>query len=105
MSETEKPKEDSINLKYQDVVITKNRVFYHGKQRKISQRGFELLVFFMQNPNKILSKAEIKELVWNGQAAGGHSIVHAVGDIRYAFGWQPGEGYLDNIRSKGYIWR
>jgi DNA-binding response OmpR family regulator len=38
-----------------------------GKKVDLTKKEFDILCLFMQNPNRVLSRAEILEKVWNGE--------------------------------------
>lgn len=53
-------------LAYQELQINKknSRVFRDGKEINLTPKEFKLLVFLMDNPERVLSREEIAENVW-----------------------------------------
>ena len=45
-----------------------HRVFIDGHEVLLTQKEFELLLFFMENPNRVYSKEELFEKVWGYDA-------------------------------------
>jgi len=61
------PKKQNIStLKYHDVEVDleKKSVIRNGTHIKLTPKEFNLLIFMMENPEKVLSRNEISEKVW-----------------------------------------
>ncbi len=80
-------------------------------QNKLSRQGddcfvepliMEVLVYFAQNPNKVISLEELIENVWKGRVVGDHAIYRIINQIRKILGERDGEPYIVTIRKKGY---
>lgn len=57
---------DSAILSYADLVLNKNTktVKRNAKDIKLTPKEFQLLKYFLSNPDRVLSRAEIAENVW-----------------------------------------
>ncbi|MDF2713399.1 MAG: two-component system response regulator [Paenibacillus sp.] len=51
------------------------RVFVNGKEVALAQKEFELLLFLLQNANRVFSKDELFERIWGLEALGDASTV------------------------------
>jgi len=71
----------------------------------LSSKEFELLVFFLQHPNQVLSKPRIIEAVWEWDYAGEDNIVEVyVHNLRKKLQRQPHQTpLLHTVRGAGYI--
>lgn len=65
-SSTPKKSEHSDHIEYQNLKVDKNtnRVFRDEKEISLTPKEFKLLVFLMNNAERILSRDEIAENVW-----------------------------------------
>ncbi|MFZ4461461.1 MAG: winged helix-turn-helix domain-containing protein [Patescibacteria group bacterium] len=63
-----------------------HEVFFHDRPVELSKREFELLLYFLRNTGKVLSKQDIAESVWG--------IYDAFADIKVV------EVYIGYLRKK-----
>jgi DNA-binding winged helix-turn-helix (wHTH) protein len=88
------------------------RFRYDPVRQGLSKDGFEiplkhktgeLLLFFLNNPGRLLTREEIVGEVWPGVAVSEASLHFQVGDLRKALG-ASGEALIRTIYSEGYRW-
>ena len=63
--------------------------------RKLESRVMQMLVYFCENPSRVISRAELMEAVWGTTALSPNSVSVAIGSIRQALG--------DDARDPRYI--
>jgi len=51
------------------------RVFVHGKECSLTPKEFDILLFLMENPNRVFSKEDLFERVWGLEAMGDSDTV------------------------------
>jgi TolB-like protein/tetratricopeptide (TPR) repeat protein len=67
---------------------------------------FDLIVFFVQNANRVLGRDEIVEAVWQGRAVSDATISSAVKSARRALGdTGSSQSYLRTVRGRGFEFR
>jgi DNA-binding winged helix-turn-helix (wHTH) protein/tetratricopeptide (TPR) repeat protein len=80
-------------------------------ERSLDRRGvaiplapkvFDLLVFLLQNPGKLLPKAAILEAVWNGIHVDESGLTRAISDLRRALGQTAEESWIETVPKFGY---
>lgn len=69
--------QDSLKLQVEDlkVDLLSREVYRAGKQVLLSNREFALLEFLLSNPNKVVTKSQILEKVWDMNFDPGSNIV------------------------------
>ncbi|MEP6995133.1 MAG: FHA domain-containing protein, partial [Acidobacteriota bacterium] len=63
----------------------------------------ELLVLFLQNPHRLLTREDISERIWPDTAVTDDSLRVQVFDLRKAFG-ADGERFIKTVPREGYRW-
>ncbi|GAA1571867.1 two-component system response regulator PhoP [Kribbella hippodromi] len=80
-------------------------VWRAGKSIALSPTEFKLLRYFMTNPGRVLSKAQILDHVWNYDFRGDSGIVETyIHALRRKIG-EPGSRLIHNLRGVGYVLR
>lgn len=95
---------DRARLQFADVVLDEDthEVFRHGVPVHLSATEFQLLRFFLQNPRRVLSKAQIVDHVWHYDFGGDPSIVETyVSYLRKKLD-RLGPPLLQTVRLVGY---
>lgn len=76
-----------------------------GEVVPLKPRAFALLEFLIANPQRVVTKAEMIEAVWDGRAVSDNAMATAVRDIRRAIGDNDREGgTLRTIYGRGLRW-
>ena len=75
----------------------------NGDTRRLEPRVMEVLVFFAQHPNEVLSKDEILEAVWAGDFVGEEALTYSISELRKALGDTARDpSYIETIPRRGY---
>jgi len=84
-----------------------HRVFVHGKECSLTPKEFEILLFLMENPNRVYSKEELFEKVWGLEALGdGDTVVVHVRRLREKIEPEPQTPqYVETVWGAGYRFR
>jgi len=78
-----------------DIDTKERSVFKKGERIKTSTLNFDLLVYFAQNPNKIISRSELLENVWRGRIVSDSTVYKQVKRLK--------EGFLTQLTTKELI--
>jgi DNA-binding winged helix-turn-helix (wHTH) protein len=72
------------------------RRLYRGAEPvNLPPKALDLLLFFVQHPNEVLSREQILEAIWPGVFVDDHALSVQIGDLRKALG--------DNSKTPAYI--
>ncbi|ACO84226.1 response regulator transcription factor [Clostridium botulinum] len=99
-----------------NIIQSKDIVFYinemkiekHGKEIFLSKTELKLLQYFMKNYQKILSKEQIIENLWNidGEFINENTVAVNIRRIREKIEEVPSKPeYIQTIRGIGYVWK
>ncbi len=80
----------------------------HGKEIFLSKTELKLLQYFMKNYQKILSKEQIIESLWNidGEFINENTVAVNIRRIREKIEEVPSKPeYIQTIRGIGYVWK
>lgn len=62
-----------------------SRIVRNGVHKKLEPRSMELLLYFTEHPNQVVSRQQIEDSVWKGRVVGYEALSVAIGKIRKAF--------------------
>ena len=80
------------------------RLFRQYLEIEVTDRHFDILQFFVENPSKILSKDEIIKAVWDGTNVEDNSVERAVVNIRKTLGDDASNPtFVKTVRGRGYL--
>lgn len=69
----------------------------------LSRRAFEVLLYFVSNPGKVLGKDELLRNVWPDAFVDENNLAQSISVLRKALGDRPGEsGYIVTLPGRGY---
>lgn len=91
----------SNELKHKDITLNKeNYDVFKGKEKIfLTEKEFEILRLFMENPNKVFSRENILDSVWRYNYFGDAQIINThIKNIRKKLG----NDYIVTIRGAGY---
>ena len=90
--------DDFVQIDY-----AQRRVIVQGRDVQLTPLEFKLLAAFVQNPNQVLSRDQLLELVW-GDRRGvlGEQVKIYVGYLRKKLGVAEDEGPIQTVRGFGY---
>ena len=74
-----------------------------GAEIALTHKSRELLLLFLHNPGRLLTREEIVERIWPDMAVTDDALRFQVGELRKAFGAK-GEKFIRTIRREGYRW-
>lgn len=61
---------DEINIRGLKIDKTARRVFLNGEEKSFTSKEFDLLLFLAENPNRVFSKAELFNRIWELDSVG-----------------------------------
>lgn len=89
-------------------------VTFHYKEMKVykeeeiilSKKELQLLLFFLEHPQQIISKEQILEAVWDidGQFVDDNTVPVTISRLKKKLGDEANK-YIKNVRGIGYIWK
>src|ERR1700733_5597948 len=69
----------------------------------VNRRAFDVLLYFVQNPGKILTREELLENVWAESFVDENSLAQSISVLRRALAEKPGENsYIATVPGRGY---
>jgi DNA-binding winged helix-turn-helix (wHTH) protein len=74
-----------------------------GVETPLTHKSRELLLLFLNNPGRLLTREEIVETVWPDVAVTDDALRFQVAELRKAFG-PKGKEFVRTIRREGYRW-
>ncbi|MGF2614450.1 response regulator transcription factor [Rossellomorea vietnamensis] len=93
-------------LTHKDIVLDRDAkiVTVNGTQLKLTAREYEILLLMMSSPNKVFSKANLFESVWNDKFYGDDNTINVhLSNIRSKLAKANGdEEYIETIWGMGY---
>lgn len=95
-------------LKYRELELNQDthQVFFSGEEVQLTKKEFELLTFFMEHPNHVLSREQILENVWGYDYYGDTNIVDVyLRFLRSKIEEKFQVHYLQTVRGVGYALR
>ena len=89
-------------LTYETLTVDVNRheVYCDGKKVELTRREFDLLVFFLENPERVLTRDQLVEHVWGFDYYGDTNVVDVY--VRYVRKKLTGS-WIQTVRGVGYI--
>src|SRR5262249_12023303 len=74
-----------------------------GVEIPLTHKSRELLLLFLHNPGRLLTREEITEKVWPDVAGTDDAVRFQVAELRKALG-EEGDAAIHTIRGEGYRW-
>jgi DNA-binding winged helix-turn-helix (wHTH) protein/tetratricopeptide (TPR) repeat protein len=75
----------------------------HGTPLALNRRAFDVLLYFVQNPGRAISKDELLKSVWADATVDENSLAQSVSVLRRALEEKRGEnGYIVTLPGRGY---
>lgn len=105
LNHMDREQHDRIDLYVGDfeIDLMRRRVFLKGKIVELSRKEFDLLLFFAQNPERVLTEAQIFERVWHTDKDFHSSISKPINRLRQKI--EPDQHnpvYIRSVRGVGY---
>ena len=94
---------DHIVLESNGIIIDKNKysIIVNGKEVYLTKILFELLHFLALHPDKIISRDDLLNYVWENEFIGDRTVDVHIKKLRDVIGKE----YITTIRNVGYIWK
>jgi DNA-binding response OmpR family regulator len=105
---SEKEKQFSSQLSFKDIQVdTLARMIIRGNEEiELTKKEYDLLITFLQNINRVLSRELLLEKVWGFDTLVETNVVDVyVGYLRNKLHSSDGEQYIQTIRGMGYVMR
>ena len=83
------------------------RIYVHGKECSLTPKEFDILLFLLQNPNRVYSKDDLFERIWGLEALGdGDTVVVHIRRLREKIEPDPqNPQYVETVWGAGYRFR
>lgn len=79
------------------------RVLKAGRPVALEPKAFEVLLFLLENPGRLVEKKELLERVWPDTVVTESAMTRVIADLRKALGDAPYEArYIETVPTKGY---
>lgn len=76
-----------------------------GAPVPLSPRPFDLLVYLLRNPRRLVTKDELLDALWPGVAVTENTLARAVSELRRVLRDSPGApGCIETVPRRGYRW-
>ncbi len=86
-----------------EVDLSMLRIRREGQQRFLRQQAFRVLVYLIEQRQRLVSREELIREIWEGAAVTDDSLVQCIGDIRDALGDNPRQPrFIATIPKFGY---
>jgi len=104
---TSKAKNLKLTVRGLELDREERSVFLHGKEINLTPKEFEILLFLMDNPNRVYSKDELFERVWGLEALGdGDTVVVHIRRLREKIEPEPqNPQFVETVWGAGYRFR
>jgi DNA-binding winged helix-turn-helix (wHTH) protein len=79
------------------------RLLRNGAEIKLAHKSRELLLLFLENPGRLLTRENITDRIWSDVAVTDDALRFQVSELRKAFG-EDGESFIRTIPREGYRW-
>jgi len=83
--------------------LADERLWLGSRPVSISNKAFQILRLFVNNPNRLLTKDDILDAVWGDLCVSEGLVKEYVHDLRVALGDSPGcPAFIETVRGRGY---
>src|SRR5580692_8233706 len=91
---------DDIEVREREFSLTKA-----GQVLTVEPKAFRVLLFFLRNPQKLVSKEELLNAVWGDVAVGEGSLTRCIWLLRSVLGDDiRNPRYIETVATVGYRW-
>ncbi len=100
------PGEESRQLKAGDICICtdRHRVLFKGQSVDVTIREYDLLLYLMQNPDRVFTRHNLLQQVWEFQAPVDTNVVDVyIGYLRQKL--DKDKEHIQTVRGMGYVFR
>ena len=101
LKNNEKVSNQKLSDRGVELDIENYKVTYNGSEKRLTNKEFDLLKFFMENPNKVFARDELLNQVWGlDQFIETRTVDGHVVTLRKKFF----ESCIETVRGIGYRW-
>jgi DNA-binding winged helix-turn-helix (wHTH) protein len=79
------------------------RLLRDGVEIKLTRKSRELLLLFLENPERLLTREDLTDRMWSDVAVTDDALRFQVSELRKAFG-ADGEAFIHTVPREGYRW-
>lgn len=79
-----------------------NKLRFNDTDFFIEPLAMDVLVYFTQHPEQVVSRERLIDAVWNGRIVGDHAVYRIINKLRQTLAKDAGQEYIKTIRKKGY---
>lgn len=79
-----------------------NKLCFDDTDFFIEPLAMDVLVFFAQHPEEVVSRDRLIEAVWKGRIVGDHAVYRIINKLRQTLAKDTTQEYIKTIRKKGY---
>lgn len=79
-----------------------NKLKFQDEEHYIEPLAMEVLEYFLNHPQRVVSRNELIESVWQGRVVGDHSVYRIINKLRQILSKDSQQEYIKTIRKKGY---
>lgn len=82
------------------------RVYRDDEEILLSKTEFKLLLYFLENPEQIISREQILSAVWDvdGQFVDDNTVPVTISRLKKKLAVDAAYDYIRNVRGLGYLW-
>lgn len=104
---SDKSQNETITVRGLEIQKDSRRVFVNGKEVNMAQKEYELLLFLVQNPNRVFGREELFERIWGLDSLGDTATVTVhIARIREKIEIDPSNPqYIETVWGAGYRFR
>jgi len=104
---SDKSQNETITVRGLEIQKDSRRVFVNGKEVNMAQKEYELLLFLVQNPNRVFGREELFERIWGLDSLGDTATVTVhIARIREKIETDPSNPqYVETVWGAGYRFR
>jgi DNA-binding winged helix-turn-helix (wHTH) protein len=78
-------------------------LLYRGEPAHLKPKVFDLLVFLVENRDRLVTKRELMDGLWRDQFVEESNLSQSVYELRRVLGVEPGaSSYVENVPRRGY---
>ncbi|WP_010243789.1 response regulator transcription factor [Acetivibrio cellulolyticus] len=98
---------ETFTIRGLEIQKESRRVFVNGKELNMAQKEYELLLFMVQNPNRVFGREELFERIWGFDSLGDAATVTVhIARIREKIETDPSNPqYVETVWGAGYRFR
>lgn len=98
-------RKEKIAYRFDDVAVDLEnfRASKNGREITLTPRGFDVLIFLLQNSGRVVEKKEIFDFVWKDTFVGDNALTKIIKEIRHATGDDANNPrYIETVPKRGY---